>query len=44
MKETWAAAIRQPSGVRTQVCIWRPSLPATLSRRNRVEATAKSLP
>ena len=30
MKETWAAAIRHPSGVRTQVCIWRPSFPATL--------------
>src|SRR4051812_1161340 len=32
MMLTWAATIRQPSGKRTQVCIWRPTRPGTLSR------------
>ena len=41
---TWAATMRQPSGKRTQVCICRPTLPAALSRRNRVAATAQSRP
>ena len=29
---TWAAAMRHPSLVRTQVCIWRPTFPTALSR------------
>ena len=41
---TCAATTCQPSGKRTQVCICRPSLPGTVSRRNKVEATAKSRP
>ena len=32
IKLTWAATTRQPSGKRTQVCIWRPILPGTLAR------------
>ena len=41
---TCAATTRQPSGKRTQVCIWRPILPGTLARWNSVEATAQSRP
>ena len=41
---TCAATTRQPSAKRTQVCIWRPTLPTMLGRWNRVEATAKSRP
>ena len=41
---TWAATTRQPSGILTQVCIWRPIFPGTLSRSNKVEAVAKSCP
>ena len=26
-KETWALTTRQPSGMRTQVWVWRPRLP-----------------
>jgi len=29
---TWAATMRQPSGKRTQVCIWRPTLPDAFAR------------
>ena len=29
---TWAATTRQPSGKRTQVCIWRPTLPGIVGR------------
>ena len=32
MMLTWAATTFQPSGKRTQVCIWRPTLPGKLSR------------
>ncbi len=41
---TCAATTCQPSANRTQVCICRPTLPGTVSRRNSVEATAKSRP
>ncbi len=44
MIETCAATTRHPSGMRTQVCIWRPTLPLALSRRNSVDAVAKSVP
>ncbi len=32
MMLTWAATTRHPSGKRTQVCIWRPTLPGAVSR------------
>ena len=41
---TCAATTRQPSGVRAQVCIWRPTLPGVVSRWNSVDAVAKSWP
>ena len=41
---TCAATTCQPSGKRTQVCIWRPTLPGTVTRWNSVEAVAKSCP
>ncbi len=44
IKLTCAATTCQPSGKRTQVCCCRPTLPGTVSRRNSVEATAKSRP
>src|ERR1700709_2231006 len=44
MTLTWAATIRQPSGSLAQLCIWRPTLPGALARRNRVAAIAKSRP
>ena len=44
MMLTCAATTRQPSGKRTQVCIWRPTLPTSVGRWNSVEATAQSRP
>src|SRR4051794_41166611 len=41
---TCAATTRQPSGKRTHVCCWRPTLPGAPARYTRVEATAKSRP
>ena len=43
MTLTWAATMSQPSGNRTQVCIWRPTFPG-LDRGNKVAAIAKSRP
>jgi hypothetical protein len=40
MKDTWALTTRQPSGIRTQVCVWRPRLPDS-SRWNFVLAVAR---
>ena len=44
MTLTWAATILQPSGIRTQLCVCRPTRPGAPSRRNSVEAVAKSVP
>jgi hypothetical protein len=41
---TLAATTFQPSGKRTQLCIWRPILPGAELRRNSVEAVPKSRP
>src|SRR5687768_15836281 len=41
---TCAATTFQPLGNRTQVCIWRPTLPGKVFRWNNVDATAKSRP
>ena len=40
---TWAATTRQPSAVRSQVCIWRPNLPDETRRYSQL-AVAKSVP
>lgn len=40
---TWAATTRQPSGMRIQVCICRPSVPGGGSR-NSVDTVAASSP
>jgi hypothetical protein len=32
MTLTWAATTCQPCGMRTQVCIWRPTFPGKTSR------------
>ena len=44
MTLTWAATTRQPAGVRTQVCVCRPTLPGADARRTRVEQVARSAP
>ena len=39
---TWAATTRQPSAVRSHVCIWRPNLPDETRRYSQL-AVAKSV-
>ncbi len=41
---TCAATTRQPSAIRAQLCICRPSLPGEAARWNNVDAVAKSRP
>src|SRR5262245_6431278 len=44
MTLTCPTTMRQPSAKRTQVCVWRPTLPGVVGRWKRVDAIAKSRP